>query len=104
PHPTASLFTQVEVSPGACRTTAPDTPLGLAQEQTRLLHDVMTAMDRQNELLEELVNVVSSNQRQRNADLAQWKQANPGLAKSCRHAAEMLSRVQAEFLQTLTSE
>ncbi len=40
----------------------------------------------------------------RNAELNQWKQANPRLAKGCRMAAEALSKAQAEFLQTLTDE
>jgi hypothetical protein len=38
------------------------------------------------------------------AELNQWKQANPQLSKSCRVAAEALSKVQTEFLTTLTME
>ena len=36
--------------------------------------------------------------------MGQWKQANPGLARSCRMAAEALSRIQTEYLETLTEE
>jgi hypothetical protein len=36
--------------------------------------------------------------------LGQWKQANPQLARSCRVAAEALSKVQVEFLDGMTNE
>jgi len=69
-----------------------------------LLRDLLTAQDRQNELLEELLSQVGSAQRQRQHELGQWKQANPRLARSCRVAADALGRVQAEFLGNLTRE
>jgi hypothetical protein len=101
--PTAdSLFTQVEVSPST-RGTATEEYVSQA-EQVQLLRQLVSAQDRQNELLEELVSVVGSNQRQRAIELANWKQNNPVLSRNCRHAAEALSRVQAEFLESLTSE
>ena len=104
PRPaTASLFSQVEISPDSVGARSAE--VGLQHhEHTNLLRDILTAQDRQNELLEELVSVVGASQRQRNADLNQWKQANPALARNCRKAAEALSRVQAEFLNTLTEE
>jgi hypothetical protein len=43
-------------------------------------------------------------QRQRQAELGQWKEANPDLAKCCRTAAETLSRVQTQFLRGVTEE
>jgi hypothetical protein len=100
-RPSATLFSQVDIAPSSHPTIGSLSP---AEEQTRLLRDILTAQDRQNELLEELVNQLSSTQRQRNAELGQWKQANPRLAKACRSAAESLSKVQAEFLETLTDE
>ena len=66
-----------------------------------LLQQLVEGQDRQNQLLEELAEQIGANQRQRAAELGQWKQANPGLARGCRKAAEALSRVQAEFLQNL---
>ncbi len=95
------LFTQVDISPGALSSMPPGT---IEEEQTRLLREILTAQDRQNELLEELVNQLSGPQKQRNQELGQWKSANPHLAQSCRHAAETLSRVQTEFLNALTQE
>ncbi|OYV87870.1 MAG: hypothetical protein B7Z73_09460 [Planctomycetia bacterium 21-64-5] len=97
---TPPLFSQVDISPSAISsTTSSGEP-----EQTRLLRDILTAQDRQNELLEELVNQLSAPHKQRNQELGQWKSANPHLAQNCRTAAETLSRVQTEFLATLTQE
>jgi hypothetical protein len=95
------LYTQVDIAPSAPPTL---TSMCAADEQTRLLRDLLAAQDRQNELLEELVSQFGAAQRQRNTELGQWKQANPRLAKGCRMAAEALSKVQAEFLESLTDE
>jgi len=73
-------------------------------EQIRLLREILTAQDRQNELLEELINQIGSAQKQRANELGQWKQANPHLARRCRAAAEALGKVQTEFLEGLTRE
>ncbi len=73
-------------------------------EQNQLLRNILQALDRQNELMEELITQVSSVQRQRAQELAQWKEANPRLAKNCRAASEALAKVQTEFLATLATE
>lgn len=98
---TPALFTQVDITAGAQVSRAGESA---ADEQTTLLRNLLTAQDRQNELLEELVNQMSAAQKQRNQELAQWKQANPELARSCRQAAEALSQVQVEFLGNMTRE
>lgn len=67
-----------------------------------LLHQLVAGQDRQNELLEELVDNMGASQRQRANELKQWKDANPLLARRCRAAAEALSQVQTEFLQGMT--
>ncbi len=81
-------------------------PLLGSQESTSqiaaLLHQLVEGQDRQNELLEEIVDQLQSGQRQRISELNQWKDANPQLARRCRAAAEALSQVQTEFLQNLT--
>ncbi len=78
---------------------------GNASEATlALLHQMLIAQQRQNQLLEQLVQATVSSQKQRNTELQQWKDANPKLANSCRRAAEILSKVQSEFLQQLTVE
>jgi hypothetical protein len=100
-QPTSPLFTQVDITAGPVANSGPG---GHDGENTRLLREILTAQDRQNELLEELVSHLSDAQKQRNQELGQWKAANPELAQNCRLAAEALSRVQTEFLNTLTEE
>lgn len=95
------LFTQVDISSASQPAVA---AICAADEQTRLLRDLVAAQDRQNELLEELISHLSAGQRQRNTELGQWKQANPRLARSCRLAADALSKVQTQFLESLTAE
>jgi hypothetical protein len=96
-----SLFTQVDVTAGTTpRSAAHGTPM----EHTELLRDVLAAQDRTNEILEELLNIMSANHKQRQQELHQWKTANPKLSESCREAAEAMSRVQVEYLQRLTDE
>lgn len=105
-EPSQPLYTQIDVSHSSIgREPQPgDQMLTLQQEQVRLLRELVSGQDRQNQLLEELVAAMSGAQRQRAAELGQWKQANPQLAQSCRHAAEALGRVQTEFLASLTEE
>ena len=73
-------------------------------EIASLLHQLVLAQDRQNELMEELLEQNNAAQRQRANELNQWKEANPLLARRCRAAAEALSQVQTEFLHNLTVE
>ncbi|MDG1873007.1 MAG: hypothetical protein P8J27_03790 [Mariniblastus sp.] len=74
----------------------------LQSEMVSLLHQLVEGQDRQNELLEEMVDQMGASQRQRANELTQWKEANPLLARRCRAAAEALSQVQTEFLQSMT--
>jgi hypothetical protein len=103
PNAVATLFTQVDTALSAHPGSAPS-GLEPGAEQTRLLREILNAQDRQNELLQELVGQIGSNHRQRQAELGQWKQANPRLARNCKAAADALGKVQAEFLQNLTRE
>jgi len=76
----------------------------LATEQVLLLRQISKVLTRQNELLEELVNQTNAVHRQRMAELNQWKQAHPRLARDCRTAAEALSKVHANFLESMAQE
>ncbi|MGE0609020.1 MAG: hypothetical protein AB7O62_18140 [Pirellulales bacterium] len=98
-----SLFTQVEVTASTAGTSTNEYTNDQS-EQTRLLRAMLTAQERQNELLEELVSVVGTQHRQRASELAQWKQANPALSRNCRKAAETLGQVHSDFLSSLTQE
>jgi hypothetical protein len=101
-RPPATLYTQVDITSNA--TPTPTAVAGNVMEQNRFLHDILQALDRQNELIEELIGQVGAGQKQRAAELAQWKEANPRLAKNCRAASEALAKVQTEFLATLSTE
>ncbi len=69
-----------------------------------LLRQLVAMQDKQNQLLEQLVQNTVAVQKQRATELQQWKDANPRLSKACRKAAESLSRVQTQFLESLTDE
>jgi hypothetical protein len=97
------LFTQVDITAGA-QVSRPREVADGSLEQVALLRGILAAQDRQNELLEELVGQLTAAQRQRNQELAQWKQANPELARGCRLAAEALGKVQVEFLRSMSRE
>jgi hypothetical protein len=98
-----ALFTQVDITAGSALSNPRDGHEA-AEEQISLLRSILAAQARQNELLEEMNNQLSAAQRQRNTELGQWKQANPSLARACRTAAESLSQVQIEFLNSMTQE
>lgn len=103
PRSSSPLFTQVDIT-AAAHVERPREGHGLGDEHANLLRNILAAQDRQNELLEEMLSQMAAAQKQRNTELAQWKQANPNLARSCRMAAESLSKVQIEFLNALTDE
>ena len=69
-----------------------------------LLREVVAGQAKQNRLLQELVEGTAALQKQRTTELQQWKEANPRLARACRNAAETLSRVHTQFLETMTEE
>ena len=105
PRSRPPLCSQIDVTQGAYMThTQIPASRETDHEQTHLLREILVAQDRQNELLEELVNQLNGSQKQRANELGQWKQANPHLARNCRLAAEALGKVQTEFLCSLTRE
>ena len=69
-----------------------------------LLRQLVSGQERQSKLLEEIGQQLSAAQRQRAAELGQWKESNPDLSRRCRIASETLARVQAQFLRNLTDE
>ncbi len=98
-HSPLPIFSQVDVSAGNTFETT------VSQlEQTELMREMLVSQDRTNEILEELVTVMATSQKQRAQELHQWRHANPGLAESCRKAAESLSRVQVDYLERITEE
>ena len=69
-----------------------------------LLSELLKGQERQNQLLEDLIDQVGAVQRQRASELGQWRDANPELARRCRAAANALSQVQTQYLENLTEE
>ena len=100
PHQFSPVF-HIDVSTDSQEMNVQDQGEG---EVHGLLTRLVDGQERQNKLLEELVNHLSATQRQRASELGQWKEANPDLARGCRTAAETLSRVQTQFLEHLTEE
>lgn len=102
-HPeTSSLYNHVDVTQAA--SISEETGDRQSDEMTAILREILAGQDRQNHLLEELVQQMSAAQKQRATELGQWKQANPRLARGCRRAAEALSQVQTRFLENLTDD
>ncbi|QGJ72234.1 Hypothetical protein PBC10988_39520 [Planctomycetales bacterium 10988] len=97
-----SFFSQVEISAGSV--SQPENQSGDNPETVQLLKVMTKQIQRQTQLLEELVRQQNVNQKQRANELGQWKKAHPELAERCRHAAEALSRVQVSYLDTLTED
>ena len=104
-RPRPPMYSQIDVAqPSFMAHPHAAAPRDTENEHLQLLRELLAAQDRQNELLEELVNQLNGSQKQRANELGQWKQANPHLAKNCRLAAEALGKVQTEFLTSLTRE
>lgn len=80
------------------------TPANVGMEIAILLRQLLQGQERSNQLLEEVVTQITANQKQRQTELGNWKQANPDLADGCRVAAESLTKVQTQYLQTITDE
>lgn len=81
-----------------------ESPVSHEEMTVQLLQQLVANQQQQNQLLGELVQQNAAMHKQRAGELQQWKDANPGLSKACRRAAETLSEVQTEFLQTMTDE
>ena len=81
-----------------------DAPPGSVLIQSELLNQLVKLQQQQINLLSELVLATTGVQKQRTAEIQQWRESNPTVAKNCRHAAEILSRIQVEFLDCLTKE
>lgn len=99
-HQPVSPMFRIDVS----AETEPVTPPSGERAAAELLRQLVAGQQRQNQLLETLIqqNIRAANQR--NEEISQWKEANPMLAERCRDAAEVLAKVQTEFLDSLATE
>ncbi len=97
------LFTQVDIGP-MNQASLPAAAAPATTELTQLLRDILVAQDRNNAILEQLLEHFTLQQKQRRAELARWQEAHPKLSQRCKEAAESLGKVQNEFLQSLAGE
>ncbi len=97
------FFTQIDVATSNPKPVPQDQQSALG-ELCLLMREMLAAQDRQNELLEELVEQQVAAHRQRVGELASWKKANPELAYFCKKAAERLGRIQTDYLNSITEE
>ena len=95
---------RIDVSPEPASAQGQAATSDHAVATVALLRQMVAMQDKQNQLLEQLVQNTVAVQKQRATELQQWKDANPRLSKACRKAAESLSRVQTQFLESLTEE
>ena len=102
-HDISPVF-RIDVTQSASESQLNHSTQDTQSEMVALMHQLVMGQDRQNELLEEIVDQMGAQQRQRSSELGQWKEANPLLARRCRAAAEALSKIQTEFLHGLTVE
>ncbi len=104
PHDQLSPVFRLDVSANASDGSGMIQHQSPSREMVELLRQLVAGQDRQNELLEDLAEQINAGQRQRAAELGQWKEQNPVLARRCRMAAEALGKVQTEFIETLAIE
>lgn len=95
---------RIDVSPDSDPTPAGPTTGNSSRVMVDLLKQLVIGQQQQSRILEALVANQESAAGNRNDDLMAWKDANPRLADKCRTAAETLSRVQSEFLESLVDE
>lgn len=108
PQPISPMF-RIDVSPDPQSAGDPSTAAvasGSASAQgvmIDLLKQLVIGQQKQNRMLETLA-AAQENVGSRADDLSAWKDANPDLADKCRGAAETLSQVQSQFLESLVDE
>lgn len=98
------IFSQFDISSGSVPSVGQQPVSADLSETNALLREIVVTQRKSVDLLLELLNQVSLQQRQRVAELKAWKEANPQLAQACRRAAESLSKVHTEFLSGLAQE
>jgi predicted DsbA family dithiol-disulfide isomerase len=93
---------RIDVSADPANSPAVHGDVGLAM--VTLMRQMICLQERQNQMLEQLLQHSTQMQRARTSELQQWKDANPRLARACRNAAETLGKVQTQFLESITEE
>ncbi len=103
--PIRPVNTQVDASASSIpRTSDLSEVAALLRRSVQLQDRTLAAQNRQNELLEELIDQIGAAGRQKALELAQWKKSNPRLARACKEAAEKLGQIQTDFIDSLSDE
>jgi len=98
------IFSQFDISSGSVPPVSQQPVAADLTETNALLRELVVTQRKSVDLLLELLNQVSLQQRQPDAEHNARKEANPQLAQACRRAAESLSKVHTEFLSGLAQE
>jgi hypothetical protein len=106
PYPQSPVYTMIDVSSqqGQKSPAGPPSNNPDLRELAGLMHQMVAAQNKSNELMQELVSQLTAPQRQKVNELNAWKEANPRLANSCRQAAKAMSEIQTDYLESLTEE
>ena len=99
--PRPYFVSQITVAPSSVPVAVRPEPVS---ELCGLMKEMISAQDRQNELLEELIGQVGQSYKRKVVELALWKRSNPELAEYCRKAAMTLERVQTDLLASIVEE
>ena len=101
-----SHCTQIDINSTNATTAAAPSALPASDQAAVLsiLREMLTVQKRSCDILGEVFKHVSLQQRQRVTELKAWREKHPGVARSCRRAAEGLSQVHTEFLTSLAEE
>lgn len=103
--PIQPVNTQVDASASSIPHTNNIAELTALMRRSVYVQDrILAAQNRQNELLTTIIEAITASGRQRSTELAQWKQANPRLARACKDASEKLGQLQTDFIDSLSDE
>ena len=103
PQPISPMF-RIDVTPDSEPASATPSSGSSSRVMVDLLKQLVIGQQQQSRMLEAMISNQEAASGGRNDDLNAWKDANPGLADKCRTAAETLSRVQSQFLESLVDE
>lgn len=102
PNPMTSLFGAIDVS--ANPNSSSNTRVSSEELMVGLLRQMVATQERQTKLMEEMAAHLGAGHRQRQQELGNWKEQNPELAKGCKAAAELLAKVQTQYIRQITDE
>lgn len=104
--PQQAIFSQIDVT-NIVSSAPVDEKFREEQRHVELmgaLRDVADQQKRQNELLTQLINLQTANQRQRQHELQMWRSMHPNLARGCRKLLNKMSEMQTDYFTRMVDE